>query len=202
MLVGICKKQVTSIAQVLTSSLCYTPDCSVDNCRSPKPCPVRTVKLLLLVGLLGLLAANGCTQSPPPVTEAQLLGTWRNVKRLPEKLPPIPANQVFIRRAGNELCFYSERGLAFLDLLPGGDSISLQQRCFLYKHAVSFQPARPGSQDTLVVERFGKYTRVDTATFFTTWRARAAALREQQRVFELQHARVNEADPVAAQERD
>jgi hypothetical protein len=174
----------------------------VNNRLSPKPCPVRTVKLRLLVGLLGLLAVNGCTQSPLPVTEAQLLGTWCNVKQLPEKLPTSPANQVFIRRAGNELCFYSARGLAFLDLLPGGDSVSLMQGCFRYKHAVSFQPARPGSQDTLVVEGFGKYTRVDTATFFTAWRARTAALREQQRVFDLQHTPIKEAESVVAQERE
>jgi hypothetical protein len=156
------------------------------------------MKLPLLAVLLSLLAANGCTQ-PSPVTEAQLLGTWRNVEQRPDKLPGIPANQVLIRRTRNELCFYSERGLAFLNLLPGGDSVSLMQGCFLYKHAVSFQKARPGSQDTLFVERFGKYTRVDTATFFTAWRARTAAIIEQQRVFDLQHAQVEEAQPGAAQ---
>ena len=147
--------------------------------------------------MLSLLTANGCTQ-PPPVTEAQLLGTWRNVEQRLDKLPGIPANQVFIRRARNELCFYSERGLAFLNLLPGGDSASLMQGCFRYKHAVSFQKARPGSQDTLFMEGFGKYIRVDTATFFTAWRARTAAIIERQRVFDLQHAQVKEAQPVAA----
>jgi hypothetical protein len=174
----------------------------VDNRFSIKYYLVRTLNPPLLAVLLGLLAVNGCTQSPPPVTETQLLGTWRNVAQHRAPLPPRPATQVFIRRQGEELCLYSERGLAFLHLLPGGDSVSLRQGCFQYKHALSFQPARPGSQDTLVVNGFGKYTRVDTASFFTTWRARTAALREQQRLFDLHHARVDEAEPVAAQERE
>jgi hypothetical protein len=150
----------------------------VDNCFSPKHYPVRAVNHPLLVALWGLLAANGCTQSPSPITETQLLGTWRNVAQRLAPLPPRPATQVFIRRQGSELCLYSERGLAFLDLLPGGDSVSVRQGCFRYKHALSFQPAQPGSQDTLVVEGFGTYTRADTASFFATWRARTAALRE------------------------
>lgn len=154
--------------------------------------------LPLLAMMLSLLTANGCTQQPPCVTEAQLLGTWHNVEPRLEKLPEIQANQVLIRRARNELCFYSERGLAFLNLLPGGDSVSLMQGCFRYKHAVSFQKAGPGSQDTLFVEGFGKYIRADTATFFTAWRARTAAIIERQRVFDLQHAQVEEARPVAA----
>lgn len=152
------------------------------------------MQLPLLAVLLSLVAVNSCTQSTP-VTEAQLLGTWRNVEQRPDKLPGIPAHQVLIRRMGNQLCFYSERGLEFLKLLPGGDSVSLMQGCFRYKHAVSFQKARPGSQDTLFMERFGKYTRVDTATFFTAWRARTAAIIERQRVFDLQHAQVEEVRP-------
>jgi hypothetical protein len=167
----------------------------VDNRLSTKPCSVCAVKLPLLAVLLGLLVANGCTQPPLPVTETQLLGTWRNVELRPEKFPPSRATQVFIRRAGNKLCFYSELGLAFLNLLPGGDSVSLSQGCFRYKHAVSFQPALPGSQDTLVIEGYGKYTRADTATFFTAWRARTAAIRERQRLFDLQHAQFEEAEP-------
>ena len=152
------------------------------------------MKLPLLAGMLSLLTANGCTQAPP-VTEAQLLGTWRNVKQPLDTLPGNAPNQVYIRRVRNELDFYSERGFASLHLLPGGDSVSLMQGCFRYKHAVSFQKARPGSQDTLFVEGFGKYTRVDTATFFTAWRARTAAILERQRVFDLQHAQVEEVQP-------
>jgi hypothetical protein len=174
----------------------------VDNHLSTTCYTVRAVNRPLLAVLLSLLAVNGCTQSPPPVTETQLLGTWRNVAQHRATLPPRPDTQVFIRRQGTELCFYSERGLAFLDLLPEGDSISLRQGCFRYKHAVSFQPAQPGRQDTLVVEGFGNYTRVDTATCFTTWRARTAAIREQQRLFDLHHARVDEAEPGAARERE
>jgi hypothetical protein len=159
------------------------------------------MKLPLLAVLLSLLAANGCTQ-PPPVTEAQLLCTWRNVEQRPDNLPGVPANHVFIRRARKGLLFSSEHGLAFLNLLPGGDSVSLLQGCFRYKHAVSFRGAQPGSQDTLFVERFGKYIRVDTATFFTTWRARTAAIMERQHVFDLQHAQVEEAHPGAAQRQE
>jgi hypothetical protein len=174
----------------------------MDNRFSTKFYPVRVVNRPLLAVLWGLLVANGCTQSPRPVTETQLLGTWRNVAQHRATLLPRPATQVFIRREGEELCLYSERGLAFLNLLPEGDSVSLRQGCLRYKHALSFQPARLGSQDTLVVAGFGKYTRVDTASFFTTWRARTAALREQQRVFDLHHARVDEAEPVAVRERE
>jgi hypothetical protein len=79
--------------------------------------------------------------------------------------------------------------------------MSLRQGCFRYKHALSFQPARPGSQDTLVVEGFGTYIRADTAPFFTTWRARTAALREQQHLFDFQHGQIEETEPVAAQGR-
>ena len=64
-----------------------------------------------------------------------------------------------------------------------------------------FQPAQPDSQDTLIVEGFGKYTRTDTATFFTAWRVRTAAIIERQRVFDLQHGQVEEAEPTAAQKR-
>jgi hypothetical protein len=39
---------------------------------------------IVLAGQLRLLAANGCTQPPLPVTETQLLGTWRNVEQQPE----------------------------------------------------------------------------------------------------------------------
>lgn len=154
----------------------------------------RAFVLLLASGL----AAGGCAK-PHVVTEAELLGTWRNVVRRPAGPPRFFIDEVLVRRQGTELLFYSEQGLEFVDLTPSGDSLSMRQGCFRYKHAVSFQKARPGSRDTLFVAGFGKYTRLDTATFFAAWRVRTAALTEQQRLFDLRHGRAEEEGSVAGQ---
>jgi hypothetical protein len=138
-----------------------------------------------LLVVLCALVVSGCAK-PHVVTEAELLGTWLNVAPQPARPPVFASNQVFIDRHGAELLFYSDKGLAFIHLLPGGDSLRMSQGCFSYDHAVSFKKAQPGSRDTLFVESFGKYTRRDTASFFATWRARTAALKEQQREFDRQ----------------
>ena len=75
----------------------------------------------------------------------------------------------------------------------------MMKGCFVHKRAVSFQKAQPGSQDTLFLEGFGKYTRVDTATFFTAWRIRAAMYKKRQRLFELRHGRAGADTSITGQ---